>query len=331
MPAHPTRTWLLTDGHAGNVRQAAALARALDITPERDIVLQPGPLARWLAPNRWTGAEGTFGDEFQRLITEPPELAIGCGRQAALATRLLHDRALRPFAKSKARGDRCRTVQILDPRIAASHWDLVVVPEHDRLRAPNVITLQGSLHPVDDAWLAEARDAFPEFAASTGPRTTLLVGGASKHARLDNAWLDGVLARIEPVLQRERGSLLVSGSRRTGDAVRDRLRTLAARFPGRCWLGPEDGQNPYPGFLAHADRIVCSPDSVNMLSEAAATRVPVFVADPTAVEGRPRRFVDALIASGRVRPADATLARFDVVPLRETARVAAQVREHLAL
>lgn len=326
MPAHPTRTWLLTDGHAGNVRQAAALARALGIAPEREITLRPGPFARWLAPNRWPGAEGAFGDEFQRLIAEPPELAIGCGRQAALATRLLRERALR-----QPQSERCRTVQILDPRIAASHWDLVVVPEHDRLRAPNVITLQGSLHPVDDAWLAAARDAFPELAALPGPRTTLLVGGASKHARLDGRWLDALLAKLEPVLEREGGSLLVSASRRTGDALRKRLRAYASRLPGRCWLGPEDGQNPYPGFLAHADRIVCSPDSVNILSEAAATRVPVFVADPAAVEGRPRRFVDALVASGRVRPVDATLAPFDVVPLRETARVAAQVRERLSL
>ena len=43
--------------------------------------------------------------------------------------------------------------------------------------------------------------------------------------------------------------------------------------PGLTWCGEADGANPYAGVLAWADRIVCSPDSVNMVSEACATRV----------------------------------------------------------
>src|SRR5690606_36242515 len=84
---------------------------------------------------------------------------------------------------------------------------------------------------------------------------------------------------------------------------------------------------PYPGLLAWADRIVCTPDSVNMVSEACATRAPVFVFDPQRTQGRPRRFLDALLARGRIRPVDDALARFDCEPLRETARIAAEVRE----
>lgn len=319
----PTRTWLLTDGHAGNRRQAAALARALGIVPERDLVLTPNAAARLLAPRSWPGAEAALGTDFARALATPPGLAIGCGRQGALATRLLRKHGV-------------RTVQILDPRIASRHWDLVVVPEHDRLRGDNVIAMQGSLHPVDDAWLAQARRAQARrahagLAALPAPRTALLVGGASRHARLDTAWLEALFTQLEAVLEREGGSLLLSASRRTGPALRPALRAFAARWPGHCWLGPEDGANPYAGLLAFADRIVCSPDSVNMLSEACATRAPVFVAAPHAVQGRPRRFVDSLLACGRARPADAVLAPFDAPPLRETARVAALVRERLGL
>ena len=67
-----------------------------------------------------------------------------------------------------------------------------------------------------------------------------------------------------------------------------------------------------------------------MVSEACATHAPVFVFDPTSVSGRPRRFLDSLLARGRIRAMDATLAPFEVQPLRETARVAALVRERLA-
>jgi mitochondrial fission protein ELM1 len=55
----------------------------------------------------------------------------------------------------------------------------------------------------------------------------------------------------------------------------------------------------------------------------------VFVFESERVHGRPRRFLDALLASGRIRALDATLAPFDVEPLRETARVAAEIKSRL--
>ena len=84
-------------------------------------------------------------------------------------------------------------------------------------------------------------------------------------------------------------------------------------------------------MLGWADRIVCSPDSVNMITEACATDAPVYVFDPDRVRGRPRRFLDALLAHGRIRAMDTTLASFDAEPLRESARAAAMVAERLGL
>jgi len=55
------------------------------------------------------------------------------------------------------------------------------------------------------------------------------------------------------------------------------------------------------------------------------------VFDPNRVRGRPRAFLDALLSRGRIRAMDTTLAPFDVAPLRETARVAAEVRDRLGL
>jgi len=112
--------------------------------------------------------------------------------------------------------------------------------------------------------------------------------------------------------------------------MRAALRRRYAGAPGVLWLGPEDGANPYPGLLAWADRIVCSPDSVNMVSEACATTVPVFVSEPGRAAGRMREFLDTLLARGRIRALDSTLAPFAVEPLRETARVAEEVRARLA-
>ncbi len=224
-------------------------------------------------------------------------------------------------------------VQILDPRIDPRHWDVVVVPEHDKLRGDNVVTMLGSLHPVDDLWLAQARNEFHELAALPSPHTVLLVGGPTRHAALDDAEFQSLLLALSARTQAEAGSFSVVASRRTPPAWRDAIGCIAHDLPGIRWRGDQDGRNPYAGLLGHADRIVCTPDSVNMLSEAAATLVPVFAWMPQALQGRPRGFLDALLTRGRIHALDqaCSMSVFDVQPLRETARIAAAIRHHLDL
>lgn len=316
----PPIAWTLSDGRAGNVRQAQALTAALGLSA-REWTLSARAPWRWAAPRRLPLAAGAFGTGFANALERPPALAIGCGRQAALATRLL-------------RGAGARTVQILDPRIATRHWDLVIAPAHDGLRGGNVIELLGSLHPIDDLWLARARSDFATIGQLPRPLTTVLVGGASAHAAFDAASVDALAAGLVALHRRDGGSLLVTTSRRTPRAAIARLRTLVAGLPGLpglLWSGDGDGANPYAGLLGWADRIVCTADSVNMLSEACATNVPVFVIGADRLGGRPRRFVEALLARGRVRAFDEAMLPFAVTALRETARVAAEVRTRLGL
>lgn len=324
LPGPEAPVWALTDGHAGNVRQALALARALaaDTTdvPVREVVLHGRAPWRWWAPRCIPASERAFGPAFARLLRTPPMLAVGCGRQAALATRLLRKRG-------------ARAVQILDPRLPAHLWDWVVAPAHDGLSGAHVIQVQGSLNEIDDAWLAEARAAFSALGALPGPRTAVLIGGPSAHLAFDVAALDALCAQLDALAAG--GALMITASRRTPVAVRERLRQRYARQAAQLWIDEADGDNPYAGMLSWADRIVCTPDSVNMLSEACATRAPVYVFEPQRLGGRPRVFVDALLASGRVRSLAADPAHlsddFNLEPLRETARVASILRERMGL
>ena len=185
----PRQSWILTDGHAGNVRQARALAYALRLRAHAT-TLEPRAPWRWAAPRCLPGSAAAFGDALE-VADAQPLLAIGCGRQAALATRLLRSRG-------------ARSVQILDPRIHPRHWDLVIVPAHDPLRGANVLTLLGSLNPVDDAWLAAARAAFAELGHLPGPRTALLVGGPTAHFDVDVRRFNGWLAHVRDAAVRLR-------------------------------------------------------------------------------------------------------------------------------
>jgi hypothetical protein len=316
----PTRIITLTDGHAGNLRQARALAGAIKL-PSTDMVLAARMPWRWFAPRRMSGAERAFGDAFAQLLRDPalPQtLVIGCGRQSALATRLLRERG-------------AHAVQILDPRIRTSHWDVVIAPRHDRLRGDNVIELEGSLNPVQDTWLGASRAAFAAFGQLPQPRTAVLIGGPTSNFRLSARRLDRWLRDIRALIEREGGSVLATTSRRTPPAMVARVKKRLRGLPGVVWTGSVDGRNPYAALLGWADRVVCTADSVNMLSESSATRVPVFVAGERSVRGRPRRFVQALLRAGRIRPLDPALAAYDAEPLRETQRVALLLRQRFGL
>jgi mitochondrial fission protein ELM1 len=304
------------------VRQARALAAAMGFADARDVALRPRAPWRWGAPRAWPGSDHAFAD-FTPLLDAPPSLAIGCGRQAALATRRLRERG-------------ARAVQILDPRLSPALWDLVVAPEHDALAGDNVVTLVGSLHPVDDLWLAQARSDYSILGELPLPRTALLLGGPSDHSAYDTAALSNDLQRLAARIREDGGSLLATTSRRTPPDWAQAMRSQCGDIPGLRWFAPstssgDDSDNPYPGLLAWADRIVCTGDSVNMLSEACATRAPVFVLGGETVRGRVQRFHAALDRLGRVRAFDDALTPYEVEPLRETARVAAEVRTRLGL
>ena len=316
MPSPPA-TWYLHDAAAGHRRQAAALAQALHPDP-REWTLRMAPPWSWVAPRRLPGAAAAFGGAFAAALDAPPALAIGCGRRAALATRLLRERG-------------ARAVQVLHPRIDTAHWDLVVAPEHDGLAGANVLTLCGSLNPVDDAWLAAARAAAPALAALPSPRTAVLLGGPTPAVRFDADAFTTLAATLDQWLASDGGSLLVVGSRRTPPEFAALARARWARTPGLRWFDAADGDNPYAAALAVADRIVVSPDSVNMVSEAAATTVPVYVAEPGRATGRVGAYLASMLRRGRLRPLAPASTAFDVVPLRETPRIAALVRERLGV
>jgi len=311
--------WTLTDGAAGNLRQVRALASALGADAD-EVLLRARPPWRWLSPRALPGATHAFGATFaDRLEAARPDLVIGCGRQAALATRLLAD------------GGLCRSVQILDPRLDPSLWDLVVAPAHDRVSGSNVLHTVGSLNPVDEAWLAAARRDWPGFGRLPSPRTLLLIGGPTAAAPMTPSEWNTLADRLQRQLQASGGSLLLSSSRRTPDWLREAARQRFAGIPGRQWHGPADGDNPYPGMLAWAERIVCTADSVNLLSEACATGVPVNTLLPAQPSGRIARFHRALLDSDRLRPLDEHFEPWSYTPLREAAEVAVEIRRRLQL
>lgn len=311
---------MLSDGRAGNDRQALALAARLAERVERVPFTLRSPWD-WLAP-RWLPGAWASLPELQRaalLARPPPGLLVGCGRRAALLTRLL----------GAHWGRRVPCVQILDPRLSTRHWDVVVAPRHDRLQADNVVQTLGALHPVDPAWLEAGRRAHPQLGALPSPRTLLLLGGPTRAAPLRRRDAESMFALLRHWFERDGGSLMLSGSRRTPGWLRRLAEQALDSVSGPRYWPADGGDNPYAGMLGWAERIVVTADSVNMVSEAAATPVPVLIHAPRPPRGGVGELLRELTERGRIRPLKLGYRPWAVEPLQELGPTAQAVAQRL--
>jgi mitochondrial fission protein ELM1 len=310
---------VLSDGKAGGEAQSIGLAEALGLVPEIKRIEVRAPW-RWLPPAVWPNSLSTLAPRGARPAPPWPEVLIACGRLTAAPA----------LAVRRASHGASFTIQIQDAKIDPRRFDLVVVPQHDRLRGANVLTTCGALNRVTPQRLAAAAARLaPQLAQLPRPRIAVLIGGSSKAYRMTPRVVRDLAARLA-ALARDRGaSLMVTASRRTGKANESVLRTGLAELPGVFWDGR--GENPYLGYLGLADAVVVTEDSVTMVSEAAATGKPVHVAGLEGGSAKFRRFHAALQEAGVTRPFSGRLEDWRYEPLDDAARIAAEVRRRLEL
>jgi mitochondrial fission protein ELM1 len=310
--------WVVSDGKAGMVAQCLGLAEALGFAPivKRIQVRRPW---RWLPPTLLRDPLATLGPKGDALTPPWPDVLIASGRQTIASS----------MAIRRLSGGRTFTVQIQNPVVDASSFDVVVAPRHDRLRGSNVIASVGGLNRITPESLArEAARFAPRVADLPRPLVCVLLGGNNKVYRMTDRIVRRLGARLAELARREGAGLLVTPSRRTRTAHLRLLRDALAGQPAYIWDGT--GENPYLGFLAIADAFVVTADSVNMVSEAATTGKPVYVVPLTGGSGKFRRFHRAMSEAGITRPFEGRLEHWTYPPLRDTAEAAAEIHRRLA-
>jgi mitochondrial fission protein ELM1 len=192
------------------------------------------------------------------------------------------------------------SIVMLDNRAGLGVADVIWVPQHDRLRGPNVITTLTAPHSFTAERLARLRQELPtDIAALPRPRIAVVLGGKNK-VYVFRPEDDARLATSLQALGALGASFMITPSRRTHARLLAVTEEATRAFPRILWNG--EGANPYPQFLAHADAFVVTADSVNMTGEAAATGRPVYVFTPSVGSDKFRRFHAALQAHGATRP-----------------------------
>ena len=327
------RVWVLDDPRAGTSAQAIGIAERLEV-PFRRIPLswnwmahvaalaRRGSLLGLSVPARGEGSRITPWAMQSTIVaarSAAPRLVISAGSRSAVVGLWL-----------KARFD-CRLVHCMRPGLAglfrAERYDMLVIPEHDRPgNGPNVFATLGAPHRLSPLQLRQAAGSWDErLDHLPHPRVVLAVGAVSP-AQAHTLGRDVARLAIE-----RGGAVLATTSRRTSAEATEALGAGLGRALHLLYRWGEPGENPYRGFLATADAIVVTTDSVSMLSEACACAVPVFAALPRLAGFRHRRFLATLEARGHIRLLGDNLSPWPRTPLDEAGRVAAEILRRFPL
>jgi mitochondrial fission protein ELM1 len=317
--ANQISCWVITDGKAGMENQCLGLAGALGLAPLVKRVKLRFPWKQ-LSPFLRHGLGFAHSRKGDSIFPPWPDLLIATGRASIPAS--LHIRRA-----SRAGGGRGTfTVQLQNPVIDTSRFDLVVVPRHDGLTAPNVMTTRGALHRVTPEMLKREGEKFlPAVAHLPSPRIAVLIGGSNAVYQLTPREMGPLAKQLAGLAASTGGSLMVTPSRRTGEANMAILQDALKGSPAYVWDG--QGDNPYYGMLALADFIVVTCDSVNMVSEACTTGKPVYVIDLPGGSDKFRRFHQSMRDDGLARLFRGKLDTYDYPPLNDVQLVANKIRE----
>jgi hypothetical protein len=137
-----------------------------------------------------------------------------------------------------------------------------------------------TLHRVTPERLeAEAEKWRPRLADVPAPYVAVIVGGDSGPYTFGVRAAERLAIEANALADQMGASLLVTTSSRTREHAAGTLsRWLREPKLFYKWK-PGDEDNPYFGFLALADAIIVTADSISMLTEACATRKPVYMFD----------------------------------------------------
>jgi mitochondrial fission protein ELM1 len=246
------------------------------------------------APWRWASAGQLpwplLGQDPARTRLAPPwpDLLISCGRRTAVLA----------LGVKAASGGRTLCVHIQDPRAHVAKFDRVIAMAHDPVHGRNVLRIATALHPVTPERLAaEGAVWTPRLSALPRPLTGVLLGGSTHQQPFTQVLAERLLVGLEKLRAAGQG-LAITPSRRTPDDVLALVRERFSGDPG-VFVWDREGDNPYFGILALADRLVVTSDSVSMISEALAAPGAVEVFDLKAA--RHQRFLGPLLLRSFVR------------------------------
>ncbi len=250
---------LLTQGMHGMISQVEGLAKALGLSFKHETV----KLKKFwnVIPPKFTPV---FNGILDKKFVCDSRIVISCGRKSVIPSILLKKRF-----KNKI-----FNIHIQDPKVNLKHFDSIICPEHDDIYGKNVIKTKGAIHYLTKN---EIQKNINYLKPNQGDKkiVTFILGGPNKYYNFSEKQMEKIFAKIKNLFVLSKYKLIVIPSYRTPENI---IKLAFNYFNQDHIVIKKIDKKAYLSSLGLADIIIVTCDSTSMISEAAITGKPVYVA-----------------------------------------------------
>ena len=250
---------LLTQGMHGMISQVEGLAKALNLNyKHQEIKLKKfwEYIPPFLTPPSMSVLETQFIFDSKVIIS--------CGRKSVIPS----------IALKKKYKEKIFTIHIQDPKVSVDKFDLIICPEHDNLEGKNVIKTTGAIHYISEKEIFKERN-YLQIDKENKKVITLIIGGPNKYYAFSDKEINFLFNKIKTIFTRDKYKLVIIPSYRT---PLDIIKKAYNSFGHDHIVIKEIDKKAYLSALSISDYIVVTCDSTSMISEAAITGKPIYVA-----------------------------------------------------
>ena len=304
---------LLTEGMHGMISQVEGLAKALDL----DFIHEKIELNNFwkLFPPKLTPVQDFV---FKNKINSEFDIVISCGRKSVIPSIYLKKKF-----KSKI-----INIHIQEPKVSLDNFDFVVAPEHDGLKGSNVLTSKGAVHYLTNSELDENENYLKPRISTEKKIVTLILGGPTRYYDYNNQVIDSLFSKIEHNFLKNNYQLIVVPSMRTPQDLIEKAKNY---FDTDQIVIPNVDKKAYLSSLKISDHIVVTCDSTSMISEAAITGKPIYVAQMPAIKNNKRfkSFFNLFESLNIIKELNNSVESWTYTKLNETKKIADQISKKI--
>lgn len=264
--------WILLDNRVGSRHQAEGIINYLNKEDFNIVNKEISYNALAGLPNliRSNTLLGICASSKKELQFPFPDAVLSSSRRTAPVARWI-----------KKKSPHTKLFQLMHiGRFGIKDFTTIYAPEHDNYKftAPNIKYTLGSPHFITKEKLSEAKSLWQDkFKDLPKPITALIIGGAIKKRPFSIENAKELAEKVKKIKEKEGGSLLITTSRRTGQEAQSLIMSELKKIPSFAYLWGDTSPNPYLGFLACADDLIVTGDSVSMCCEATSTGKPLRI------------------------------------------------------
>jgi hypothetical protein len=300
---------ILTEGMHGMISQAEGLAKALDLNFFQEKI-ELNSFWKFIPP-RFTPIKKFV---FKNEIEEDFDIIISCGRKSVIPSI---------FIKKNSK-KKIFNIHIQDPKVSLDNFDVVVAPEHDNLSGNNVISTKGAIHYLSIQEINENKSYLSNKIKPEKEVVALILGGPNKYYKFTKENIKNVFLKITENFIKKNFQLIIVPSIRT---PKDIIKFANEHYGKDHLVINEVDKKAYLSALGLSKFIVVTCDSSSMISEAAITGKPIYVANIPATKDdyRFRKFLSLFKELNIIRILDSNVENWNYEKLDETNRVAKEI------